>query len=404
MRFVGLLVDFSAKADAFRRAVSDRCSDLPFQSTRLRSDGLGFRSGTSRCPARAHATARTVGFKAEWSSCEPSDLDRMHWNSKLALTAAWVAAGTAIYLVLPQSLPFLLPLAAAAPLLWSQREGLVRRLCARSLAGSPPGGRVSLPPDQCHMVIGVDFCLRMHRDLLCSRHHRAHRRHHGTATRARALACDGCRLLRRLCHLCLPGERRGRLRQSTPSVCLRRGPQLVPDLADAVVEAGVIRSLPDFFLNKHITALTFLIWPALLVATRLGASARVRAQLSVACLMPAAVAIFASAHDTSKVALVGGAIVFSVPHAGASAGRTGPGRCLDDCLSGSGASSLGCLRPWTATRSLVAESARHRIVIWSATSTQITEAPILGHGMGSARDLGRKRRSARRSRPARRFG
>ena len=41
----------------------------------------------------------------------------MHWNFKLILTAAWVAAGTAIYLVLPQSLPFLLPLTAVTPLL-----------------------------------------------------------------------------------------------------------------------------------------------------------------------------------------------------------------------------------------------------------------------------------------------
>ena len=57
----------------------------------------------------------------------------MHWNIKLAMTAAWVAAGTSFYLLLPRSLPFLLPLTALAPLLWCHREGLARRLWGRSL-------------------------------------------------------------------------------------------------------------------------------------------------------------------------------------------------------------------------------------------------------------------------------
>jgi len=313
----------------------------------------------------------------------------MHWNTKLALTAAWVAAGTAFYLVVPQSLPFLLPLAAVAPLLWSHREGLARRLCGRSLLAR------LLAVASAYLLYNAIWSSASIFAFACVATFFA------AAVIVHIVVITAPRLARAPLHAMAVGF------YVAYVICAflvsvevvfdnplhlyvyNAVPQLGPDLADAVVEAGVIKSLPDFFLNKHIAALTFLIWPALLVATRLGASARSRAAL-VLCLTPAAVAILASAHDTSKVALVGGAIVLAFH-------MLAP-RLVAPVLAV--AWTIACLAP--APLASVAydhglqharwlpESARHRIVIWSATSTQITEAPILGHGMGSARDLGRR--------------
>ena len=313
----------------------------------------------------------------------------MHWNFKLILTAAWVAAGTAIYLVLPQSLPFLLPLTAVAPLLWSRREGLARRLWARSLLArllAAASAYLLIHAIWSSASIFVFACVAT---LFVA------------GTMVHIVVITAPLIARAPLHAMAVGF------YATYVVCALLAsveiifnnplhlyvhntfPKLSFDLADAVVEAGVIKGFADFFLNKHIAALTFLIWPAYLVATRLGASGRSRAVL-MACLTPAAVAILASSHETSKVALVGGAIVLSFH-------MLAP-RLVAPLLAVAWA--IACLAP--APIAAVAydhglqharwlpQSARHRIVIWSATSTQIPEAPILGHGMGSARDLGRR--------------
>ena len=312
-----------------------------------------------------------------------------HWNIKLGLTAAWVAAGTAIYLVVPQSLPFLLPLAAVVPLLWSQREGLARRLWARSLLA-----RILAVASAYLLINAIWSSASIYVFASVATFFLAVTLVHIVVITAPLLAraplqaiAVGFYAAYVTCAFLLSVE--SVFDNPLHLHVYNMFPTLRSDLAHAVVEGDVVKNLPDFFLNKHIAALTFLLWPAVLVATRLGASARSRAVL-VASLTPAAVAILASAHDTSKLALVGGAIVFTFH-------MLAP-RLVAPLLAV--AWTIACLAP-APLASLaydhglqharwLPESARHRIVIWSATSAQITQAPVLGHGMGSARDLGRK--------------
>ena len=314
----------------------------------------------------------------------------MHWNIKLGLTAAWVAAGTFFYLLLPLSLPFLLPLTAVAPLLWYHREGLAHRLRARSLLAR------LLAVASAYLLINATWSSAPVLAFACIATFFV------AAVVVHVVIIIAPLLARSPLHAMGVGLYAGYV------VCAlllsieivfdhplhlhfyNMFPKFAPHHEPhAVVDAGVLKSLPEAFLNKHIAALVFLAWPTLVIATRIGASARSRAVL-VACLLPAAVAILASAHETSKIALVGGAIVFSshmlAPRLIAPLLAVA---WAVACLASAPLASVAYDRGLQHAEWLPA-SARHRIVIWDVTSAKIAEAPILGHGMGSARELGRQ--------------
>ena len=166
-------------------------------------------------------------------------------------------------------------------------------------------------------------------------------------------------------------------------------PILNPDVPGVIKSEGTVVALPDFFLNHSMAALAFLAWPALLVASSLASQWRARVLLLV-CLSPAAIAIFASAHETSKMVLAGSTAVWLAHQAAPRA--VGPlmaaawvVACLAVIPIVSVAYDQGLQRAeW------LPPSARHRIVIWGFTGSKVAEAPILGRGIGSARELGRK--------------
>jgi O-antigen ligase len=308
----------------------------------------------------------------------------MRWSPGLVLTAAWVAAGTCLYVVAPFSAPVVLLLAIAAPILWCPRADAGRTLrspslpalmlvpvCAYLLANanwSPAPAYAYKSVVTVALAAVVLHAVARTMPLL-----------DGKPVRAMSIGFVAGYAAAAL-FLCVETL-------SDHAILLQLYqvfPRLVPRARGMVVEGGVVEGLPESFLNHRMAALAFLIWPALWTAGRLSCSTRTRIALA-ACLSPAVVAIAASAHETSKVALVGGAAVVAAP-------ATAPRRVRPMLAAAWVAACLAVVPVSSALYDLglqrsawLPESARHRVVIWGVTSKEIAEAPILGHGIGAAR-------------------
>jgi O-antigen ligase len=123
-----------------------------------------------------------------------------------------------------------------------------------------------------------------------------------------------------------------------------------------------------------------------LIAYRLASSPRYRALL-ILCLAPAFPAIFASDHETSKMAVAGGAFVLFL--------QILAPRVVKPLIAAAWIIACVAVVPLTAMAyelqahkvRWLQDSAQHRIVIWGVTSSKIAEAPFFGHGMVSAREL-----------------
>ena len=313
----------------------------------------------------------------------------MHWNFMLTITAAWTAAGTALYLLAPGAAPFLLPLSLVAPVLW-------RRWAAPLPSLWPPSWlSCVLAATALYLAINATWS--------------------STPTRAyvattiflialvslyvieRSLPLAGRKPLRAMAIGFYVGYLSAGLLLSIEilfdhPIHLRlfaAFPDIAPHISNWIVKDGVIEGLPAFFLNRHMASLVFLSWPAIVIVHYLGTSVISRAVL-MACLVPAVVAIVASQHETSKLAILGGAAAFVVlmllPRFGRSA------------LTAAWITACAAVVPLTAMTydmglqqaEWLPLSARHRIVIWRATAEKIVEAPILGHGMVTAREFGKR--------------
>ena len=312
----------------------------------------------------------------------------MRWDIKLALTAVWAAAGTCGYLIVPESAPFLLPLSVLAPIVWYPRKGLAAHLWGRSVLA-----RI--------LAVASAFLLI-----------------NATWSTAPSLAYIGvatffvASVVLHVVTATVPFLDREPLRAmaigflagyviSAFVICIEiifehplhlhffaAFPTLTPQMSGVVIESGVLKSLPSYFLNRHIAALAFLVWPALLIASTLTSSARARAVL-VMCLAPVVLAVFASDHESSKIAIAASVAVFCIQMLTPRLGKTllTAGWILA-CVAVVPLASIAYDRQLHKA-SWLQPSAQHRIVIWGVTSSKVAEAPLLGHGLVAAREMGR---------------
>ena len=313
-----------------------------------------------------------------------------HMDVKLLLTAVWSAAGAVLYLLKPTVAPFFLPLALIAPLLWSQRDASLR---ARILQLSALSGILalacaylmisatwSLDPVRALIAVIIFLVLSLALHIL-----------------PRTLPELPPKALRAMALGFYVGYVTGALLLAVEIVfdhplhlrLFRAVPTLTPQMRDLVIQDNAVRQLPSFFLNLHIAALAFLIWPALLVAWHLSPSRRTRAIL-LACLLPAVPAVYLSDHETSKLALAGGAGAFLiarlVPRATSAIMITA---WLIACMAAVPLASLAYDLELHRAEWLQ-RTARHRIVIWGVTSEQTARAVLFGHGIVSARQIGKQ--------------
>lgn len=321
-------------------------------------------------------------------SCKLSPV-QMRWDAKLVLTAAWAVAGVASYLVVPYVAPFILPLTVVAPIFWyPQKLGLIRHLLARSLLAR------LLAVASAYLLINAGWSTAPVLAYI------------GVAT----FFIGGVTLHIVVCTL--PFLSRAPVRAM--SIGLYVGyvvcallisieivfdhplhlyffslfPELTPKMDHLIIESSVVKGLPSYYLNRHIAALLLLIWPVLLVANRLASSTGSRAAL-MTCLLPVVPAVFMSAHETSKLAAVGAVAVFFV--------QMLAGRFVKPLFVAAWTIACVAVVPLAAAAynnlhlhkaTWLQYSARDRIVIWGVTSAKIAEAPLLGHGMVSTRELG----------------
>jgi len=147
--------------------------------------------------------------------------------------------------------------------------------------------------------------------------------------------------------------------------------------------------LPNYFLNHKMVGLAVLFWPAVLTATHL-VSGRVCRRLLICGLLPAIIAIAASEHQTSQVALLTSGIVFAAfQKALPATHRIFRAAWATACL----AVVPLCLAAYAADlhkARWLQPSAQHRIVIWKATSDRVFDAPLLGSGIHSSRVISRR--------------
>jgi O-antigen ligase len=292
-------------------------------------------------------------------------------------------------LIVPESAPFLLPLTVLAPLLWSPRKGLAARLWGRSLLARVLAvasayllinATWSTDPTLAYIGVATFFVASVVLHIVITTVPTLDRE----PVRAMATGFFAGYVISAFL-VCIEVVFKHPLHLHVFAAI----PWIAPDVSGSVVEAGVLKSLPSHFLNRHIAALTFLVWPALLIASALASSWRARIVL-LTCLAPVIPAVFASDHESSKIAIAGGAMVFCVLLLTLRVGRPLLAAAwILACVAVVPLAHIAYDRQLHKADWLQ-PSAQQRIVIWGVTSAKVAEAPLFGHGLVAARALGRK--------------
>jgi hypothetical protein len=229
----------------------------------------------------------------------------------MVLTAAWTAAGIVIYVFAPMAAPVLLPLCAVAPLAsyWAKHRRLpVYKFSKVTTALLLTGlylllnASWSLSPSSAVAAVAQFFVivavLHVTTDALFA----------GTDEALRAMAWGVVvGVLVAGAVVCLDVFTGQWPRRAVMSLI----PALKADPRHFVVVQGWVTSALPHLLNRSISAIGLLFWPALLIINRLPLAPRVRTILRLA-LLPGVAAIFGSVHTTSKMAFLGAAAVYSL--------------------------------------------------------------------------------------------
>jgi O-antigen ligase len=303
----------------------------------------------------------------------------------LLLTATWTAMGVVIYVWVPLLVPALLLLSPVAPVGWYAATRLrppPHKPSAITLALILAGAYLtlnaswSLSPAMAHVTLAFFFLFVLALYFTCN----TLPDNDADVQRAMAiglcvgLAIGSVVMLFEIASL-----------QWIHRTLMSLVPALRPKPRDMILENGWIVFIQSYLINRNITAMTFLFWPAVL-AIFLVAPA-VRRHLWLGGLVPVAAAVLGSKHATSKIAFVGAAMAFAAFQVWPAATR----RLIAWAWAGAillvvplatlAFHSQLYLSDW------IPRSAQHRIVIWGYTSKQIANAPILGSGINTARAL-----------------
>lgn len=312
----------------------------------------------------------------------PVDADRY----KLRLTAAWAASGVALWLLFPQAAPGVLPLCVVAPAAWywaaERRLPLLTPsavMVALALAGVYLliNASWSLSPLSAFGSVGLFFVIVAVLYLTLNALDKIDPR----ALRALAVGFLAGMMVAGivLCFETFSGQTLRRL-------LLTYVPELRPNPPHFIADGDRVTMRAPYLLNPSISVLTLLLWPAILVGSRLHLSRRQKAGLLTALALGGAT-VFGSVHTTSKIAFVGAAATFGMF-------QVYPLLAKRLVIASFVAASLFMVPIASFIYSAEAyratwlpESAKHRIVIWGYTSGQVAKAPFLGAGISTARAL-----------------
>ena len=304
----------------------------------------------------------------------------------LLVTAAWTFSGVTLYLLAPRTAPVLLPLCVVAPVAWHwaiigrvpwQQPSPVIVLLLLAGLYLLINGTWSLSPASAYWEIASLFV------YIGALYTTLNTLHETETAVLRAMAIGFfAGMMLGAAFLCI--EAFGQ--QTVHRLLISYVPSLRPEPRHMHIESDWVTFLGPYLLNRSMTALVLLFWPAALVVTRLDMTRRKQTYVMLGLGLVAAT-IFRSDHATSKIAFLAAAATYAVF-------RVAP--TLMRRLTIAGWFALTLLVVPVAALSYSGQlylaswmpiSARHRIVIWGYTSEQIAKAPLLGAGMSTARAL-----------------
>jgi len=300
------------------------------------------------------------------------------------LTAAWTGSGVIIYQWVPLTTPVLLLLCPIAPVAWyfagRQRLPPHRRsaiILVLALAGVylSLNASWSLSPLTAHLALAMFFILIVALYFL-----------------ANTLPDSDVDVLRTMAIGLYAGLMIGgaALCFETFSLQLCRRifmsivPALRPKPGDMILDGGWVTFVQPYLINRNITAMTSLFWPAVLAVSVLAPTTR-RQHWWFIGLVPVVAAILGSAHATSKVAFVGSAIVFATFQFAPDMMRRVVAWAWTGAIILVVPLAIIAYQSQLYRSTWIPHSAQHRIVIWGHTSNQIAKAPIVGAGIDTSR-------------------
>ncbi len=175
-------------------------------------------------------------------------------------------------------------------------------------------------------------------------------------------------------------------------------PATRPSFKTLRFEGDKVVAIAAFELNRNVAVMLLMLWPALLCLSRL-TDGRRRAVALGALFVATAAVVFCSQHETSKLGLVAGIIVFVTARLWPRAVRIGMLTfwCVAFVVVVPLATEMakdGLQQvPW------LPYSARSRITMWAYTAQKVPEAPLLGIGLNSTRTQSADRSLPRREEP-----
>jgi O-antigen ligase len=301
----------------------------------------------------------------------------------LRLTALWAAGGAAFLLLAPLTAPAILLLCVVAPLAWywaaEKRPPLYAPsslILAMIVAGAyllvNASWSLSRVPAMQSVAVFFAVVAVLHMTLnTLGRLNRDALRVLAAGSLAGMLAAGAI-----LCVEVFSDQWLHRL-------LLSHVPALRPNSVHMQVDAGHVTMLASYLLNRSVTMLVLLFWPAVLMLGAVGFMRSRPAQLLTLALVVAT--ILWSASATAGVAFAGAAATFGML-------RLFPLLAKRLLLAGWAAACLLVVPAVSLLYSTelyhaswLPESARHRVVIWGHTARQVANAPFLGVGIGTAR-------------------
>ncbi len=147
---------------------------------------------------------------------------------------------------------------------------------------------------------------------------------------------------------------------------------------------GTVVKVTNANLNRRMAILTWLLWPAIMLA--LHDPDRIRRGIGLAAIVGgASIILIFGTHQSSTIAILGGVIVYGLAWGNLNLLRNTVSGCWAVAVILAVPLALMAFQANFHNSDLLFKSARHRIVIWGTTAEEVLRSPILGVGADATR-------------------
>jgi len=151
-----------------------------------------------------------------------------------------------------------------------------------------------------------------------------------------------------------------------------------------VDEDGTVTRVTNANLNRRMAILTWMLWPGIMLAIH--DPSRIRRAIALTVVIGGAGVILAyGSHQSSQIAILGGALVYALASFNLAAMRNFVTGAWILALVLSIPLAMGLYKADLHNADWLFKSARHRVLIWSTTAEETLKSPILGVGADATR-------------------